>query len=162
VTESRSLPEPGQIASRPLTLCASADSLTSDSLALLPSAGAVWRELAVPKRSALLSLMELVRLEKEEGSPSFRLIGELDASNVDDVRAELVAELRRANRLTLDTSELAFMDSQGLHMLIDLGREAANRGAQVTLINCSRQVRRLLDVAVPSGIPGVDIEEADK
>ena len=161
MTESRALPEPGQIAGRPLTLCASADSLPIH-LLCLPSAGPSGESWRSRNGVPILSLMELVRLEKEEGSPSFRLIGELDASNVDDVRAELVAELRRANRLTLDTSELAFMDSQGLHMLIDLGREAADRGAQVTLINYSRQVRRLLDVAVPSGIPGVDIEEADK
>jgi anti-anti-sigma factor len=105
--------------------------------------------------------MELVRLE-EEGSPSFRLIGELDASNIKDVRARLLDELRGADRLTLDTSELTFMDSQGLHMLIDLGREAAERQTHVILVNCSRQVRRLLAVAVPSGIPGVDIQEAGK
>jgi anti-sigma B factor antagonist len=106
--------------------------------------------------------MKLLRLEKGEGSASFRLIGELDSSNVPEVTAELQEELRRADQLTLDTSGLTFMDSQGLRMLIELGREASQRGSSVTVINCSRQVRRLLEVAVPTGIPGVEIWAADE
>jgi anti-sigma B factor antagonist len=106
--------------------------------------------------------MKLLRLEKGEGSASFRLIGELDSSNVPEVTAELQEQLRRADQLTLDTSGLTFMDSQGLRMLIELGREASQRGSSVTVINCSRQVRRLLEVAVPTGIPGVEIWAADE
>jgi anti-anti-sigma factor len=105
--------------------------------------------------------VELVRLEKEEG-PSFRLIGELDVSNVPEVTDTLRDELRRANQLTLDTSGVTFMDSQGLRMLIELGKEAAERGTSVTLMNCSRQVKRVLEVAIPEGIPGVEIVGTDK
>jgi anti-sigma B factor antagonist len=106
--------------------------------------------------------MELIRLEKEEGSRSIRLIGELDSSNVAQVADRLEEELRRADQLTLDISELTFMDSQGLHMLIKLGEVAAQRGTPIRLINCSRQVKRLLDVAVPTGIPGVEIVEPEE
>jgi anti-sigma B factor antagonist len=106
--------------------------------------------------------MELLRLERGEGSASFRLIGELDSSNVPGVTAELQEELRRAEQLTLDTADLTFMDSQGVRMLIELGREASQEGSSVTVINCSRQVKRLLEVAVPTGIPGVEIVGADE
>jgi anti-anti-sigma factor len=106
--------------------------------------------------------MELLRLERGEGSASFRLIGELDSSNVPAVTAELQEELRRADQLTLETSELTFMDSQGVRMLIELGREASQKGSSVTVINYSRQVKRLLEVAVPTGIPGVEIVKADE
>jgi anti-anti-sigma factor len=107
--------------------------------------------------------VELLRLEKAEGTSSFRLIGELDSSNVAEVAARLKEELNQADQLTLDSSELTFMDSQGLHMLIELGAEAAQRGTSVRLSNCSRQVKRLLNVAIPSGIPGVEIvEEPDE
>ena len=102
--------------------------------------------------------MEMIRLEKEEGSRSIRLIGELDSSNVSQVADRVEEELRRADQLTLDISELTFMDSQGLHMLIKLGEATAQTGTPIRLINCSRQVKRLLDVAVPTGIPGVEIE----
>jgi anti-sigma B factor antagonist len=104
----------------------------------------------------------LVRLEKGKGPASFRLIGELDYSNVPEVAARLQDELRQAGDLTLDTSELSFMDSQGLHMLIQLGAEAIEGDTTVRVLNCSRQVRRLLDVAISSGIPGVKIIESEK
>jgi anti-anti-sigma factor len=106
--------------------------------------------------------VDLLRLEKEEGSASFRLVGELDASNVDQVRARLREELSRTHQLTLDTTDLTFMGSQGLHMLIGLGAEAVRLGTSVVVIRCSAQVKRLLDVAVPAGIPGVEIAEREK
>jgi anti-anti-sigma factor len=106
--------------------------------------------------------MELLRLEEGEGSGSFRLIGELDSSTVTQVASRLQDELRGGELLTLDTSGLTFMDSQGVWMLIGLGMEATERGTSITLINCSRQVKRILEVAVPEGIPGVDILEADR
>jgi len=121
--------------------------------------GGLWRPGA---EGAILPLVELLRVEKGEGSGSFRLIGELDSSNVPRVTARLQDELRGAGRLALDASDLTFMDSQGLRMLIELGKEAAKKGTSVTLINSSSQVKRLLDVAVPSGIPGIEIVEAGK
>jgi anti-anti-sigma factor len=106
--------------------------------------------------------MELLRLEKDESSTSIRLIGELDSSNVAHVADRLEEELRGADELTLDVSELTFMDSQGLHMLIKLGEAAAQKGSAVRLFNCAPQVKRLLDVAVPTGIPGVEILEPEE
>jgi anti-anti-sigma factor len=106
--------------------------------------------------------VELLRLEKGEGPGSFRLIGELDSSNVPQTTVQLRNELHRAGRLTLDASELTFMDSQGLRMVIDLGAEAIQRETTVALVECSGQVSRLLDVAVPTGVPGVEIVKADK
>jgi anti-anti-sigma factor len=106
--------------------------------------------------------VEILRLEKGEAAGSFRLIGELDASNVPQTTVQLMDELRRAGQLTLDASELTFMDSQGLRMLIDLGNEALQRKTTVALVGCSGQVGRLLDVAVPTGVPGVEIVKADK
>ena len=106
--------------------------------------------------------MELLRLVKDEGSTSIQLIGELDSSNVAPVADRLEEELRGADQLTLDLSDLTFMDSQGLHMLIKLGEAAAQKGSPVRLFNCPPQVKRLLDVAVPTGIPGVEIVEQEE
>jgi anti-anti-sigma factor len=103
--------------------------------------------------------MELLRLEKE-GS-SVRLIGELDASNAPEVTEALRDQLRRDSELILDTTDLSFMDAQGVRMLLRLGKEATERGTSLTVVNCSRAVRRLLDVAVPAGIPGVEIVTPD-
>jgi anti-anti-sigma factor len=100
--------------------------------------------------------------KRRRAPASFRLVGELDASNVDQVTARLREELSRTHQLTLDTTDLTFMGSQGLHMLIELGAEAVRLGTSVVVIRCSAQVKRLLDVAVPAGIPGVEIAEPEK
>ena len=53
------------------------------------------------------------------------------------------------------------MDSQGLRMLIRLGRLAVERGlAPVVLIDPSDPVQRVIRVATPGGIPGVEVRVA--
>jgi anti-anti-sigma factor len=102
-------------------------------------------------------LQELLRLEKGDKPASFRLVGELDMSTVPVAQERLRDELRRAGDLTLDTAELGFIDAQGLRMLIVLGEEAVSAATVVRVVNCSPQLNRLLEVAVPNGIPGVQI-----
>jgi anti-anti-sigma factor len=103
--------------------------------------------------------MELFSLEQTDKPGSFRLVGELDIANTEAVQARLEEELERSGALTLDTADLRFTDSQGLRMLIQLGELAQERGSTVKVLNSSKQVRRLLQVAVPQGIPGVEVIE---
>jgi anti-anti-sigma factor len=107
-------------------------------------------------------LVDSLRLEEGDGPASFRLIGELDLSSAPHTTARLREELRRADQLTLDVSEVTFMDSQGLRMLIELGGEATQKGTIIRVVNCSNQVKQLLRVAVPTGMPGVEIVDADR
>jgi ABC-type transporter Mla MlaB component len=72
--------------------------------------------------------MESLRIEATEIPDTVRLVGELDIANVERVQARLKKELTDNQELTLDTSQLAFIDSQGLRMLIELGEEANERG----------------------------------
>jgi anti-anti-sigma factor len=103
--------------------------------------------------------MELFSLEQADKPGSFRLVGELDIANTEAVQAKLEEELERSGALTLDATDLTFMDSQGLRMLIQLGDQAQKQGSTVKVANCSKQVHRLLQVAVPQGIPGVEVTE---
>lgn len=101
--------------------------------------------------------MELFTLEQADEPGFFRLVGELDMANTDAVQARLQEELERSGALTLDTTDLTFMDSQGLRMLIQLGEQAQKQGSTIKVANCTKQVRRLLHMAVPPGIPGVEV-----
>jgi anti-sigma B factor antagonist len=104
--------------------------------------------------------MDLLRVE-ELAPGTFRLAGEIDVSNVDQLRTRLEKEIGTGHPLALDTSEVTFMDSQGLRMLIELGAQVARNGSTIRVLNCSKPVRRLLRVAVPEGIPGVEIGDEE-
>src|SRR2546430_11871603 len=101
--------------------------------------------------------MGLLDIVPTELPGKFRLVGELDISNVKQVQARLEEELRLGHQLTLDMSELSFMDSQGLRMLIVLGEQAAANHSAISILNCSQAVQRGLDISVPEGDPGVQM-----
>jgi anti-anti-sigma factor len=109
----------------------------------------------------IISPVELLKIVPIEVRGTLRLVGELDVSNVERVQARLEQELASAGALTLDTSEVSIMDSQGIRMLIALGEKATAMSSVIVLLNCSKAVRRSLDVAVPQGIPSVDVINPD-
>jgi anti-anti-sigma factor len=103
--------------------------------------------------------VDLFRLERGDGPASFRLVGELDIASVPETETELAQALERDGELVLDTTDLRFLDSQGLRMLIRLGERAQELGSSVKVLNCSSQVRRLFKIAVPQGVPGVEVTD---
>jgi anti-anti-sigma factor len=75
----------------------------------------------------------------------FRLIGELDASNVGDVSALLDEEIPRGGDLTIELSELTFVDSMGIGLLATTAEKMAGRG-DLILLSPDHSVRRLLEL----------------
>jgi stage II sporulation protein AA (anti-sigma F factor antagonist) len=69
-----------------------------------------------------------------------RVVGELDVSNVDRLRALLDTIEEPCAAIVVDLGELTFMDSSGIGVLLERHR----RGATVTLRNPSPIVRRLV------------------
>jgi len=94
------------------------------------------------------------------GQPgSFRLSGELDLMNVEAVSRHLQAELRTEERLTLDVSGVTFIDSKGLAMLLQLAALALELGHSPIVLRAPSEVlRRVIEVGLPSPIPGIQID----
>jgi anti-anti-sigma factor len=69
-----------------------------------------------------------------------RIVGDLDVSNVDRLRAALDAIDDPLATIVVDLSALSFMDSSGLGALLERHR----RGASITLRNPSTIVRRVV------------------
>ena len=86
-----------------------------------------------------------------------RVAGELDMSTVNDlldgVRPHLLAA---SGDLTLDLSQLSFMDSTGLLAFLDMSRELEGRG-RLVLRSPAGSVARLLQLARAETIPNVTI-----
>jgi anti-anti-sigma factor len=75
------------------------------------------------------------------------LRGELDMSGVDRARQAIEeAEAGQKSLLVLDLSELDFIDSTGLEVLLRAARRAHDEGRRLIVARPSRYVRRLLEL----------------
>ncbi len=97
---------------------------------------------------------------RREGDGRFEVEGELDVSNVEQLGEVLWAELRAGSSVVMDLSGLAFMDSQGLRLFVQLALYAEHRRlGPVVVMNPSRPVRRVLEISLPHGMPGLAVRE---
>jgi anti-sigma B factor antagonist len=84
-----------------------------------------------------------VEVSREDGMPVIRLSGELDMVSVERVRSAVEAALTAADdRIAFDVSELEFMDSSGIALLVSAARTAR----QVELRHPTPIVRRLIEL----------------
>ena len=102
-----------------------------------------------------LKLAKVVVDQRDTG-PVVRLQGEIDLSNSDAVRAEIVRVVPQdARGVVLDLTETTYLDSSGVRLLFDLAeRLRARRQRLVLMVTEAALVRRVLiltklDEAVP-------------
>jgi len=74
-------------------------------------------------------------------------VGEIDLSTVGDIRREL-RDLRRVGfmRLVLDLSGTTFLDSTGLHLILEEYASAQADGAQFAIVAGPPEVQRVFDL----------------
>jgi anti-anti-sigma factor len=83
----------------------------------------------------------------------FRLEGELDLATSRDLLTAIRARPGDAP-LTLDFSGVTFMDSSGLRALLEAAR-GRGEGDVLVVLDPSAQVRRVLEISLPDGAPGL-------
>ena len=88
---------------------------------------------------------ESLTLSAEEvgGVKTVRCAGRLISTNASRLSAEVKPSLRSANRVVLDLTDVAFMDSMGLGTIASLYVSAKTAGCQFEVVNLSRRVRDL-------------------
>lgn len=86
----------------------------------------------------------------------FRLEGELDMATANDLSQLLRDASTSGDPIVLDFSGVSFMDSSGLRALLE-GAGKANGDGPVVILNPSDQVRRVLDISIPGGTPGLEV-----
>jgi anti-sigma B factor antagonist len=80
---------------------------------------------------------------EDEGTLVLALAGELDVTNVDQLRSEIEqARHGRPMPVVFELSELRFMDSSGLALLLSVARQIG----QVTLRDPTPIIRRLIEL----------------
>lgn len=72
--------------------------------------------------------------------------GDVDLATADAVRAALQTASERSDRVVLDLREVAFMDTQGLAVVIEAQRAASDGGRQFAVTRAPDKVHRLFDM----------------
>jgi anti-anti-sigma factor len=85
----------------------------------------------------------------------FRLDGELDMATADDL-SQIFRDAPSNDPIVLDFSGVSFMDSSGLRALLEGAGQPTGCGP-VVIVNPSAQVRRVLDISIPGGTPGLEV-----
>jgi anti-sigma B factor antagonist len=91
--------------------------------------------------------LNLEVVDRSAGEATARLSGDLDIVTSDDVKRELADLLDEgAGTLTLDLSDVGFVDSSGLGVLVALHRHAEARGARFVVRSVPPAVQRLFEI----------------
>jgi len=94
-----------------------------------------------------------LRTEDGGGTLVFRLRGSLDLATAPTVRAALTdATDKGSQHIVVDLTQLEFLDSTGLGVLIGAHRRAAERGGSLRLIVHDGPISRLLNITGLIGI----------
>ncbi|MCD6020980.1 MAG: hypothetical protein K0R20_690 [Actinomycetia bacterium] len=94
-------------------------------------------------------------LEITATDEGYRLEGELDMATVDGLSELLRAAAKGDDPIVLDFSGVLFMDSSGLRVLLEGAR--SDDCGPVVIKDPSDQVRRLLEISIPDGVPGLRV-----
>lgn len=102
--------------------------------------------------------MPLQILDSESDPACVRLVGELDLSTA-GLAAEAILPKCDGSTLSLDLSELTFMDSSGVRVLLEAFKAVSSKGGTFALLSPTPVVRRIIDLL---GLPenGVVVREA--
>jgi len=89
-----------------------------------------------------------MRSEREGDVHTLRLSGELDLATAAEVERELEhVEATDAESIVLDLSELTFMDSTGVRLLVTAHARARADSNRLTLLRGGRAVQRILQLS---------------
>lgn len=97
-----------------------------------------------------------MQLEIKATDEGYQLEGELDMATADGLADVLRAAVEEARQLVLDFSGVSFMDSSGLRVLLEAAMKQNGTGPLVVR-DPSPQVRRVLDISIPGGTPGLEV-----
>ena len=105
-------------------------------------------------RSAVPAELEIERTEEPSG---FRVAGDLDVSTVDLLADALEQAVVAGGDLRIDLSEVDFVDSTGLQLLVRSARRLEDRG-RLILVAPQPRVRLLFDYVLLDQRANVEVE----
>jgi anti-anti-sigma factor len=99
----------------------------------------------------------LLRIEPSARPNEYQVIGEIDMSSSEALSTFLRDRAAARQPVALDLSGVSFLDSTAIHTLI-AGSWFFDGSGPLELVNLSPQVRRVLEITAPHGLPMLRIE----
>lgn len=95
-----------------------------------------------------MSELPFTVLQERHGNlPLVRVCGEVDISTAALLKEAIVLALQADHSsLAIDLSEVGFLDSSGLQVLMSAKRRTAERGGEVYIVGMKTQVRRVFSL----------------
>jgi anti-sigma B factor antagonist/stage II sporulation protein AA (anti-sigma F factor antagonist) len=99
--------------------------------------------------------MNLQFSELENGIRMIKFVGALDLTGSYGIEVEFVRQCQGHNiRVLVDLSEVDYISSIGVHMLVNAASSIARRGGKIALLNPQRDVMNVLElIGIPQIIP---------
>jgi anti-sigma B factor antagonist len=88
----------------------------------------------------------------------FRLEGEIDLSNAGALRDLLKPQVEAGGDLTIDLSDVGFMDSTAIQVLLKAGKQISSRG-RLILYHPGPLVSNVLRLIKADRLPGIEIQD---
>lgn len=88
----------------------------------------------------------VTRTDLLDGSAVVSVVGDVDLASAAQLGEALGAALRHSSHLVVDVTDMTFIDSSGLSVLVQAHRRAAEAGGTLTLRHPSLTLRRLLAI----------------
>ncbi|MGH2719433.1 MAG: STAS domain-containing protein [Actinomycetota bacterium] len=99
---------------------------------------------------------DLLQVIRNDDVGSVRLIGELDASNAEALLDDLGPQLAEGASLTLDLTELSFIDSMGLRTLLRAAAALGSHG-RLVLHGPQRAVARTFELVGLEKVSNIEV-----
>jgi anti-anti-sigma factor len=87
-------------------------------------------------------------LQVRPGNQTLTLSGEIDIATAEDVRAMLEPHIARGGPVTVDLSEVTFMDGAGVHVLVDAAEALGDKGC-IVVHGAHGSAAKVLDITRP-------------
>jgi anti-sigma B factor antagonist len=110
-----------------------------------------------------LEMVPSTRVDPASGSVIASVRGEIDLHNSPDLRGVLLELLAKHDpkRLILNLSQVPYMDSSAIAVLVELLQKMRRNGGRVFLTNLQPRVKGLLEIARLGSIFGIVNDEAE-
>ena len=87
-----------------------------------------------------------INIENIERIEVVKLIGDMDASTTPQVQQEILPLVQPESKILLDMSQVAYMSSAGLRVLLLLYRQATAQEGKLILVGLSEDIRDTMSV----------------